>query len=151
MKNYTPDNSHEIKATPRPYIEVFSRGMLVTEGFHCRLFRDGDIGLFDGRYYRTKIRSEMGSAQVIDAHPLSDKDLEGKVTPCYRIYANKDVVVEFRLHEDVEDWLVYNKDYRPGCMLIVNGKMEAKGSLSHEAAGIEFQRIMDKQRASCKT
>lgn len=52
---------------------------------------------------------------------------------CTRLYASGNTIVDYRT--DVETWLEYNRLYRPGCALFVNGELRTPGiNLTRERA-----------------
>lgn len=51
---------------------------------------------------------------------------------CRRVYPNGDTALEGRLDRDgpspsLQGWLGYNRLYRPGCTLLVDGKVDTLG------------------------
>lgn len=73
--------------------------------------------------------------------------IEGKVT-CVRVYNNGSWAYEPRLPDEVygsaedEGWIAYNKTWRPGCALFVDGECVELGYLSPERAQAITDRLL---------
>lgn len=47
---------------------------------------------------------------------------------CCRIYLNGDVRQEtYQSKSEKDEWFQYNSDFRPGCALVINGAVVARG------------------------
>jgi hypothetical protein len=51
---------------------------------------------------------------------------------CVRVYGNGSAKDTLRDKEGMENWIKYNKEWRPGCMLFVNGEFKSGGCLKTE-------------------
>ena len=69
--------------------------------------------------------------------PATNKEIYMENTKCWRIYNSGKIIKENRnTFEEVQQWLVFNKNYRPGCALIIDGKVMERG-------GVAFAQIND--------
>ena len=56
-----------------------------------------------------------------------------KLKLCLRVYASGQVIVKYFNDEQTEDWVKFNKEWRPGCALVVDGKIVNNGYLDDES------------------
>ena len=63
-----------------------------------------------------------------------------------RLYSNG-VITEVWLHpEHIPDWLEYNRNYRPGCELFIDGVQQESGGLCSKAAIEKYKQAIEKDR-----